>query len=140
MKIRNIAISGAAAVLALATGLVVPATAHASDGGCYDNGSFGTCIEINGAGLYVNWMRASTDNKLGYTVDIQTCIRAEPQGAPQFTVACTPFENVQSGHSTSYAYGPSNQNYPGGWYCARTWYSAMGVHQLANEECQLIHA
>jgi len=134
MKLRSMSFSGAA-LLALGAIVAAPTAAHASAGGCAVGAGVGTCIEINGSGFHVNWMRASTDNKSSNVLDLQTCIHG-PNGK---TVVCTAFANIEPGRSTAFANAPGNRNYPGGSYCARTWLATSSGHQLINEHCETIH-
>src|SRR5438445_8190540 len=101
MKVRSLLSSGAATLLALGAVVAAPAAAHASAGGCAVGGGVGTCIEINGSGFFVNWMRASSDNKSSSVLDLQTCIHG-----PNGTVACTSFANIEPGRSTAFANAP----------------------------------
>jgi hypothetical protein len=134
MRIRTIALAGPAALLASAGLLVAPAAAYASSGGCSVYQYVGTCLEINGSGLHVNWMRASTDNKASYAIELSTCITA-PNGQ---NLVCTPYQNVKAGHSTSFANAPGNRNYASGSYCAHSWAALTGGVQSLGSHCLTI--
>jgi hypothetical protein len=123
-----------ATVVASALVFAAPSAAYASGENCNDNGSWDTCITVEGSGNYIDWVYgfSQSDSAFNGTYDLPFHVQLiNPDGKS----LCNSATVTNTGTTSQSCFWESEAYQLTGNYCLLTWVYEDGVYHDVSEEC-----